>query len=117
MAFRLQHVNKKTGVIYVYESASYWDKEKKQPRSKQVCIGKLDPASGEFLPSKRLKPEQAIARDPVVTASAAIVGPLLILDSISTKLGLVKLLKFCFPNDYQQIQTMAYYLNSRKNCS
>lgn len=110
MAFRLYKMNKKTGITYVYESTSYWDKEKKQPRSKQVCVGKLDSISKEFIPSKRLKPEQAVARDPAVTVSASIVGPLMILDSITTKLGLDKLLKACFPTDYQQIQMMAYYL-------
>ena len=34
--------NKKNGVTYVYESIDYWDKEKKQSRSKRVCIGKRD---------------------------------------------------------------------------
>lgn len=110
MVFQLYKVNKKTGITYVYESTSYWDKEKKQPRNKQICVGKLDPISKELIPSKRLKPEQAVARDPAVTASASIVGPLMILDSITTKLGLGKLLKACFPNDHQQIQMMAYYL-------
>lgn len=112
MAFRLYKVNKKTGITYVYESTSHWDKEKKQSRNKQVCVGKLDPISKEFIPSKRLKPEQAAARDPAVTVSTSIVGPLMILDSITKKLGLCKLLKACFPNDCQQIQMMAYYLVS-----
>lgn len=110
MACRVNKINKSTGVTYVYESESYWDKEKHQPRNKRVCIGKLDPVSGSFLPSKRLNPEQGIARDPVVTASAAIIGTLLILDNITIKLGLGKLLKTCFPSDYQQIQMIAYYL-------
>lgn len=110
MTFRLYKMNKKTGLTYVYESTSYWDKEKKQSRNKQTCIGKLDLISKEFIPSKRLKPEQAVARDPAVTASASIIGPLMILDNITTKLGLYKLLKACFPNIHQQIQMMAYYL-------
>ena len=28
MAYRIHHLNKKTGVIYVYESVARWDKEK-----------------------------------------------------------------------------------------
>ena len=36
------HVKNKNGVTYVYESNNYWDKVKKQSRSKRVCIGKLD---------------------------------------------------------------------------
>jgi len=35
MAFRVEQVNKKTGITYIYESTSYWDKEKKQSRNKQ----------------------------------------------------------------------------------
>ena len=30
--------NKKSGITYVYESESYWDKEKKQPRNKRKLI-------------------------------------------------------------------------------
>ena len=46
MAYRT-YQNKKTGITYVYEANSYWDKERKQARNKQVCIGKLDPETGE----------------------------------------------------------------------
>ncbi|RJX26963.1 MAG: IS1634 family transposase [Dethiobacter sp.] len=113
MAYRVHQVNKKTGVTYVYEATAVWDKEKKQPRNKQVCIGKLDPETGEFIPSKRLDPEQAAARDPAVTATTRIVGPALLLDTITTELGLDKVLKACFPKAYQQILCMAYYLTMR----
>lgn len=110
MPHRVNHVNKKTGVTYVYEYTSYWDKEKKQARNKQVCIGKLDPVSGEFVPSKRLSPDQAAVRTSAITVSAQVVGPSLILDTITERLRLDKLLKACFPQTYQQIITMAYYL-------
>lgn len=110
MAYRVHQVNKKTGVTYVYEATSVWDKEKKQPRNKQVCIGKIDPETGEFIPSKRLNPEQAAARDPAVTATARIAGPSLLLDSITAELELDKVLKTCYPKAYQQILCMAYYL-------
>ena len=112
MSFRVNHVNKKTGVTYVYESASFWDKEKKQSRNKQVCVGKLDPVTGKFLPSKRLVPEQAAVRDPTVTASAEIVGPSIILDTITDRLGLGNLLKSSFPQEHRQILAMAHYLAS-----
>jgi len=29
-------VNKKTGVTYVYEATSFWNKEKRQPRNRQI---------------------------------------------------------------------------------
>ncbi len=45
--------NKKVGVTYVYESESYWDKEKQQPRNRRKLIGKIDPATGEIVPTGR----------------------------------------------------------------
>lgn len=35
----------------MYESESYWDKEKKQPRSHRRLIGKLDNETGEIIPT------------------------------------------------------------------
>lgn len=39
--------DKKLGITYVYESESYWDKEKKQPRNKRKLIGKINPETGK----------------------------------------------------------------------
>lgn len=108
MAYRIHHLNKKTGVTYVYESVSRWDKEKKQARSTQVCIGKLDKETGTFIPSKRIT--QPVLNDKDCTATTTIVGPSLILHELSKRLGLTKLLKASFPEYYEQILTMAYYL-------
>ncbi len=38
----VKQLDKRTGITYVYESVSYWDREKKQPRSKRTLIGRLD---------------------------------------------------------------------------
>lgn len=43
--------DKRSGITYVYESVSYWDKEKKQSRSKRRLIGRLDEETGEVLPT------------------------------------------------------------------
>ena len=43
--------DRRTGTTYVYESKSYWDKEKKQPRSHRKLIGKLDDETGEIIPT------------------------------------------------------------------
>jgi len=45
--------DKKSGFIYVYESESYWDKEKKQPRNRRTLIGKLDEATGQIVPTRK----------------------------------------------------------------
>jgi hypothetical protein len=44
--------NKKTGITYVYESESYWDKEKKQPRNRRKLIGKIDELTGKVVPTR-----------------------------------------------------------------
>ncbi len=109
MSYRVNHVNKKTGVTYVYEAVSFWDKKRKQSRNKQVCIGKLDPKTGKFIPSKRLSIEEVL-RNPAITASSEVVGPSIVLNAISERLSIAKLLKSSFPETYKQILTMAYYL-------
>ena len=43
--------HKDTNTTYVYESTSYWDSEKGQSRSKRKVIGKIDPATGEIVPT------------------------------------------------------------------
>lgn len=60
--------DKRTGTTYVYESKSYWDKEKQQPRSKRTLIGKLDEETGEVVPTdgrgkKRTKIKKLISDD------------------------------------------------------
>ena len=47
--------NRERNVTYVYESTSYWDKDKKQPRSKRKLIGKIDPETGEIVPTSPRK--------------------------------------------------------------
>ncbi|MCR5502991.1 MAG: hypothetical protein K6F53_08275 [Lachnospiraceae bacterium] len=46
MACIVYQTDKKTGTRYAYESVSYWDREKKQPRSKRKYLGVVDPESG-----------------------------------------------------------------------
>ena len=113
MTYRVHQVNKKTGVTYVYEATSFWNKEKRQPRNRQVCIGKIDPMTGEFVPSKRLNQVQAAVRDPAVTATAVVVGPTLLLDKITAELKLEEILKASFPKAYRQILSIAYYIAAR----
>lgn len=48
--------NKRTGVTYVYEVyENYWNKEKKRPESKRRLIGKIDPETGEVVPTSRAR--------------------------------------------------------------
>ena len=51
MSCIVYQTDKRTGIKYAYESVSYWDKEKGQPRSKRKYIGKVDPETGEIIPT------------------------------------------------------------------
>ncbi len=57
--------NKKTGITYVYESESYWDKEKQQPRARRKLIGKIDEETGEIVPTRKKKDSETEDLDDV----------------------------------------------------
>ena len=103
----LAYHKKKNGVVYVYSVESYWDKEKKAPRNKQKCIGKLDPQTGEILPNrKRAAPHNEI--QPAVSTRTA--GPFLLLEKLAEETGLRKLLKASFRNMHEEILSIVYFL-------
>lgn len=106
--------NKRNGVTYVYESTGYWDKEKKQARNHRVCIGKLDPVTGDLIPSKRMEKSEAPAVKPGPVPSTIcnrlFYGATYLFDAIGEKLGITEDLKRCFPDTYKQILSLAYYL-------
>lgn len=110
MAYRVHQYNKKNGVTYVYEAVSVWDKEKKTSSNKQVCIGKLNPTTGELIPSKRLNHLSPALQNDKVTATSFVAGPSLLLGSITQELGIEKLLKKCFPDSHQQVLSAVYFL-------
>ena len=68
MAIVYQH-DKRSGITYAYDSVSYYDKEKKHSRSKRTLIGRVDPDTGEIVPTdgrnKNRKP-----KDPQKEATA-----------------------------------------------
>ena len=47
----INQFDKRSGITYVDESKSYYDKEKKCSRAKRTLIGKLDPKTGEMIPT------------------------------------------------------------------
>lgn len=60
----LKYANQ-SGVVYAYESISEWDPEKKQSRSKRKCLGRVDPDTGEIIPTsgKRGRPSKKTSGD------------------------------------------------------
>ena len=130
----LKILDKRTGITYVYESSSYWDKKKKQPRSKRTLIGKVDPKTGEVVPTDgrckhlstegkkqaKQKKEQEETKQKsirteennklIASTRRTFCGATYLLDAIAEKTGLRADLKRCFPDEYQQLLSLAYYL-------
>jgi len=107
--------NKKNGITYAYESISYWDKEKQQSRAKRKCIGRVDPETKKITPTRKKKIpyiERRNKRGPVPTISTVrqFYGATYLLDRIGEDIGVKEDLKACFPDSYQQILSIAYYL-------
>lgn len=50
MAIIFQH-DKRSNITYAYDSKSYYDKEKKCSRAKRTLIGRVDPETGEIVPT------------------------------------------------------------------
>ena len=67
----IKQTNKKTGITYVIDSESYWDKEKQQPRSRRKIIGKIDPATGDVVPTNRHQKRKAVSEGQSPSSSAA----------------------------------------------
>jgi transposase len=105
--------NKKNGITYAYESKSYWDKEKQQGRSKRKCIGHVDSESGEIVPNRpKLSVSKHKKRGPKPTeyCKRNFYGATYLFDKIGEKLGIVEDLRKCFPDSYQKILSIAYFL-------
>lgn len=62
----IKQYHKDTDTTYVYESTSYWDSEKGQSRSKRTLLGKIDPATGEIIPTGKRGRSK---KEPVQTAA------------------------------------------------
>ena len=50
MAIIYQH-DKRSGITYAYASKSYYDKDKNCSRAKRTLIGRVDPDTGEIVPT------------------------------------------------------------------
>lgn len=69
----IRSLDRRSGITYVYESESYWDRDKKAPRSRRRLIGKVDPETGEVVPTsgtRRRAMERRAAEEAGARASA-----------------------------------------------
>lgn len=51
MAAIVYQTDKRSGITYAYESISFWDKDKKQSRSKRTLIGRVDNDTQQIVPT------------------------------------------------------------------
>ncbi len=112
--------DKRSGIIYAYETTYYWDKEKQQSRSKRLCIGKVDPVSGEIIPTRgrakkgEAKPFKSVpvktGPKPFTETKRLYFGAAYLLEKLSDQIGLTADLKTCFPDMYKKLLSVAFYL-------
>ena len=107
--------DKRIGVTYAYESTSYWDKDKKQSRSKRHLIGIVDPKTGEIKQTtkkKRVMKNSGMPATemPWLFAKRIFYGATYLLDCIGKTTGVAEDLKVCFPDSHEMILSIAYYL-------
>lgn len=125
MSYMVKSLDKRSGITYVYETSSYWDKEKKQARSKRTLIGKWDPVTEQILPTdgRGKKRKQVASRDyhreqlptkpgplPICKTERLFFGATYLFDEIGRITGITADLKTCFPYTYKKILSIAYYL-------
>ena len=110
MAAIVHQKDKRSGLTYAFESVSTWDKEKKQSRAKRTLIGRLDPKTGNIVPTDQ-RQKNALERVSVIPGvSRCFCGAVRLLDGIGQLTGVSDDSKSCFPNRYAKILSLAYYL-------
>jgi len=109
--------DKRSGITYAYESVSYWDKEKRQSRSRRRLIGRVGD-NGEIIPTDgrcRRDGEYPLRTRrrgpvPVTQIQRSYYGATYLLDTIADSTGVADDLRQCFPDDYRKILSVAYFL-------
>lgn len=106
----LIRVKNPNGTTYIYENESYWDKASKITRHKRKCIGKIDPATGEIIPTRKKSTATSETERLAGRCTVTTIGPSLLLDEAANESGLHQVLRTSFPDDWKRILTCAYYL-------
>jgi transposase len=109
----VRQLDNRSGITYVYESVSTWDKEKKQSRSKRTLIGKVDIETGEIVPTDGRMKREKVVKPPIKPKrieKRLFFGATYLLDVIGQELGVTGDLRQCFPDTHEQILSIVYYL-------
>jgi transposase len=120
-------LDKRVNITYAYKAEYKWNPDIQQSRSKRKLIGRLDEKTGKIVPTdgrcrkdKSPKKTKATATPSTpneqLTSTRKFYGATYLLDAIGEKLGLTDDLKLCFPDNWKQILSIAYYLIMQDKC-
>ena len=112
--------DKRSGITYAYEATYTWDKEKQQSRGKRTLIGRVNPETGQVMPtdgrmrqasegSPKTQPPKR-GHESFLECKRLFYGATYLLDMIGDITGVSEDLRQCFPNEHRQILSTAYYL-------
>ena len=59
----IYQTDKRAGITYAYENKAYWDKEKKQSRAKRTLLGRVDPDTGEIIPTSGSRKQTNVKKE------------------------------------------------------
>ena len=108
-AKKVYRKNKKNGVTYIYLDEPYWDAEAKMGRHRMKCIGKVGP-DGEDVYNEAYKASLEEDR-PVMVSKTVQLGERMILDKVSSSIGLKRVLRKSFgKGDGDYILALVYFV-------
>jgi len=98
------------GRIYLYEVENFWDKEKKQPRQKRKYIGPKEKIynKSKAIKESKLKPSNFASKS---------YGDIFLTSYLQDELGLRKLLKDTFKEDYETICALSSFAVQENSAS
>ena len=103
-----------SGKTYVYYVTATYRNEKGKPTCDRSAIGRLDEETGKLIPNRNYY-EIYLKRPEPMTTGIYDCGVNHVFEETAKKLGVTKLLKAYFPENYREIMTMAQYMLSEGN--
>ena len=105
---------KVSGKTYVYYVTASFRNEKGKPTCERSSIGRLDEETGKLIPNRNYY-EIYLKQPAPVSTGIYDCGVNHVFENIAANLGVKKLLKAYFPENYKEILTIAQYILSEGN--
>jgi transposase len=105
---------KVSGKTYVYYVTASYRNKAGNPTCDRSCIGRLDEETGKLIPNRNYYEIYLKTSAPVSTGIYDC-GVNHAFEEVAAKLGVTKLLKECFPENYKEMLTIAQYMLSSGN--